>query len=223
MESVTLAQEEQTRHQVIDSWTADPVTTEQAATLMGVSALHIRRILAAHSKEGVAALAHGHRGRRAPNATPRPLRSEVLRLARSRYPETSHTHLSELLRNSGGMEIGRTKLRRMLSGAGLQSLRRRRPARHRIRRQRKPCEASDTALRHTHCPVHRPALSLQERTRARSTPCTHTVQRYGQMYAQAEARFRVKQNLQTGGCAGTAGVVAPQSGRGADPMERRRS
>ena len=119
---------------------AEHMTLDQAATLMGVSARHTRRILAAYREEGAAALAHGHRGRRAPNKTPETLRSEVLRLARSRYSETNHTHLSELLREREGIEIGRTTLRRILTSAGLKSPRHRRPPRHRVRRQRMPRE-----------------------------------------------------------------------------------
>ena len=114
------------------------MTVEQAATLMGVSTRHTRRILAAYREEGAAALAHGHRGRRAPNATPESLRSEVLRLARSRYSGTNHTHLSELLREREGIEVGRTTLRRILTSAALKSPRHRRPPRHRVRRQRMP-------------------------------------------------------------------------------------
>ena len=41
---------------------AEHVILDQAATLMGVSVRHTRRILAAHRKEGAAALAHGNRG-----------------------------------------------------------------------------------------------------------------------------------------------------------------
>ena len=52
---------------------------------MGVSARHTRRILAAYSKEGAAALAHGNRGRRPANATPDPLATDVVVLARTRY------------------------------------------------------------------------------------------------------------------------------------------
>ena len=37
------------------------MTTEQAATLMGVSTRHTRRILAAYRQEGAAAIAHGNR------------------------------------------------------------------------------------------------------------------------------------------------------------------
>ena len=46
---------------------AGGATIEQASTLMGVSIRHTWRILAAYRKDGAAALAHGHRGRRAPN------------------------------------------------------------------------------------------------------------------------------------------------------------
>ena len=107
---------------------------------MGVSTRHTRRILAAYTEEGAAALAHGHRGRRAPNTTPDSIRAEVLSLARTMYSGVNHTHLSELLRERDGMDIARNTLRRILVGAGLVSPRRRRPPKHRIRRQRMPRE-----------------------------------------------------------------------------------
>ena len=116
------------------------MTMDQAATLMGVSIRHTRRILAAYRERGASALAHGNRGLRATNATPEATRAEVLRLAQYRYPETNHTHLGELLREREGIDIARTTLRRILAGAGLKSPRRRRPPRHRVRRQRMPRE-----------------------------------------------------------------------------------
>ena len=59
MENVTLTQKEQARLQVLNSLLAEHMTVEQAATLMGVSTRHTRRILAAYREEGAAALAHG--------------------------------------------------------------------------------------------------------------------------------------------------------------------
>ena len=135
-EHVTLTQREQTRLQVLNSLMADHMTTEQAATLMGVSARHTRRILAAYSKEGAAALAHGNRGRRPANATSDPLATDVVVLARTRYAGVNHTHLSELLREREGIDIGRNTLRKILTDAGMNSPRRRRPPKHRVRRQR---------------------------------------------------------------------------------------
>ena len=140
MENVTLTQREQARLQVLNSLLAEHMTLEQAATLMGVSTRHTRRILAAYSKEGAAALAHGNRGRRPANATPDPLATGVVVLARTRYAGVNHTHLSELLREREGIDIGRNTLRKILTSAGLRSPRHRRPPRHRVRRQRMPRE-----------------------------------------------------------------------------------
>ena len=131
-----MTQKEQARLQVLNSLLAGHMTTEQAATLMGVSTRHTRRILAAYKQEGAAALAHGNRGRRPANATPETMATHVVDLARTRYAGVNHTHLSELLREREGIETGRTTLRRILVRAGLNSPRRRRPPKHRVRRQR---------------------------------------------------------------------------------------
>ena len=131
-------QKEQSRLQILNSLLSEHIGLDQAAMLMGVSTRHTRRILAAYREEGAAALAHGHRGRRAPNTTPDLTRAEVLRLARTTYLGVNHTHLSELLREREGIDIPRNTLRRILVGAGLPSPRRRRPPKHRVRRERMP-------------------------------------------------------------------------------------
>ena len=64
--------------------------------------------------------------------------ADVVRLASTRYQGANHTHLSELLAEREGIDIGRTTLRRILLDAGLSSPRRRRPPKHRVRRQRMP-------------------------------------------------------------------------------------
>ena len=133
-------QKEQARLQALNSLLAGHMTIEQASTLMGVSIRHTWRILAAYRKEGAAALAHGHRGRRAPNAISEATRAAVLHLARTRYSGTNHTHMSELLREHEGIDITRSTLRRLLVNAGENSPRGRRPPKHRVRRQRMPRE-----------------------------------------------------------------------------------
>ena len=130
MENVTLNQREQTRLQILNSLLTEHITVDQAATLMGVSTRHVWRLLAAYRKEGAAALAHGNRGRRPSNITSETTRSRVIHLARTRYSGANHTHLSELLREHEGIDIGRTTLRGILVNAGLVS----------PRRQRMPCE-----------------------------------------------------------------------------------
>ncbi len=71
---------------------------------------------------------------------PRPFLADVVHLAGKRYPGANHTHLSKLLSEREGIDIGRTTLRRILISAGLKSPRRRRPPKHRVRRQRMPRE-----------------------------------------------------------------------------------
>ena len=106
-----MTQKEQARLQVLNSLLTEHMTLDQAATLMGVTTRHTRRILAAYREKGVAAVAHGHRGRRPPNATPEPVATAVVHLARTRYAGANHTHLSELLSERDGIDIGRTTLR----------------------------------------------------------------------------------------------------------------
>ena len=152
MENMTLTPKEQARLQVLNSLLAEHMTLDQAATLMGVTTRHTRRILAAYREEGAAAVAHGHRGRKPRHATPDAVVADVIRLARTRYEGANHTHLSELLSEREGIDIGRTTLRRILVKAGLSSPRRRRPPRHRVRRQRMPRQGMLIQLDGSHHP-----------------------------------------------------------------------
>ncbi len=129
---------EQTRLKILNSLLAEHMTLDQAAVLMAVSPCHARRILAAYQEKGSATVVHGLRGRKPANATPEPVATAVVHLARTRYAGTNHTHLSELLSEGDG--IDRTTLRRILVNAGLSSPRRSRPPKHRVRRQRMPRE-----------------------------------------------------------------------------------
>ena len=138
MENVTFTPKEQMRVQVLNSLLAEQIALDQAAELMGVSTRHARRITTAYREDGAAALAHGHRGRKPVNATPEAVIADVVHLAGTRYQGANHTHLSELLAEREGIDIGRTTLRRILLDAGLSSPRRHRPPKHRVRRQRMP-------------------------------------------------------------------------------------
>ena len=70
----------------------------------------------------------------------------------ARYEGANHTHLSELLSERDGIDIGRTTLRRILVNAGLSSPRRRRPPKHRVRRQRMPREGMLIRMDGSHHP-----------------------------------------------------------------------
>jgi len=140
MEGLTLSAKEQNRLHVLNGVLEREWTVAEAAQLLGVSERHTWRVLAAYRQEGAAALVHGNRGRSPPNATPVRIAEQVISLAGDRYQGVNHTHFAELLAEREGIKLSRSTVRRLLTGVGLSSKRRRRPPCHRYRRQRMPQE-----------------------------------------------------------------------------------
>ena len=140
MKGLTLNQREQTRLEILNRVLQGWVRMHEAVPLLGVSERQAWRLLAAYRKEGAAALAHGNRGRRPVNTTPPVVRDQVVTLARTQYAGLNHTHLTEFLAERASIGLARTTVRKILTEAGLPSPRRRRPPRHRQRRERKPQE-----------------------------------------------------------------------------------
>ena len=139
-EIVTLSKKEQTRLMVLNGIDMGRLTAREAAQVLALSLRHVRRILAAYRKEGAAALAHGNRGRRPHNALDDELKKRVLELAQSAYAGCNTQHFTELLAEREGIAISRSVVRVILLRAGLRSPRKRRPPRHRSRRERYPGE-----------------------------------------------------------------------------------
>ena len=147
-----MTQREQARLQVLNSVLEHQIQVDGAAQVLGVSKRHLWRTLAAYRKEGAAELAHGNRGRSPRNATPEGTKAEVGYLARTSYPGANHTHLTELLAQREGIVLGRSTVRRILVSAGITSPRRRRPPRHRVRRQRMPHQGMLVQIDGSHHP-----------------------------------------------------------------------
>lgn len=137
-EQVTLSGKEQRRLVVLNAMNRGEVSSHEAADVLELSTRQVRRICAAYRKEGAAALEHGNRGRRPPNAVDETVRQRVVELAQTRYPGCNHVHLSELLAEREGIELSRSTVRRVLDGAGIVSPRTRRAPKHRRRRDRYP-------------------------------------------------------------------------------------
>lgn len=138
MKDLTLNPIEQTRLHVLNSVLEHQLPATQAAELLEVSERHAWRLLAAYRREGAAALAHGNRGRRPRNAVSDDEANAVIQLASTIYAGANHTHLSELLREREGIDLSRQTVHRILTQAGIPSPRKRRPPKHRVRRQRMP-------------------------------------------------------------------------------------
>jgi len=139
-ERVTLTRKEQNRLMVLNGVEVGRIIAREAAEVLGLSLRHVRRILAAYRKEGAAALAHGNRGRRPHNALDDELKKRVLELAQSIYAGCNTQHFAELLAEREGIAVSRSAVRLILLRAGLRSPRKRRPPKHRSRRERYPRE-----------------------------------------------------------------------------------
>lgn len=137
---VTLTQDEQRRLIVLNKVGAGGLVAWQAAQVLGLSLRQVRRLIAAYRKEGAAALMHGNRGRKPPNAIEGNLRQEVVALASSKYRGFNQQHFTELLAEREGICLSRSSVRSILVGCGVKSPRERRAPRHRSRRGRYPQE-----------------------------------------------------------------------------------
>jgi len=138
--NVTLSKKEARRVNVLNEVEKGGMTGNQAATVMDISLRHARRLLAAYRKEGIAALAHGNRGRKPHNAIEEELRQQVLELYGCKYSGFNHQHFTEKLAECEDICLSRCSVRNILLKSGIRSPRKRRPPKHLSRRERYPRE-----------------------------------------------------------------------------------
>ena len=135
---VTLNREEQRRLMVLNEVGRGRLGGRQAAEVLKLSLRQSRRLIVAYRKEGAQALAHGNRGRKPPNAIEEELRQQVLELASCKYSGFNHQHFTELLAEREDIFLSRSSVRNILLESGIRSPRKRRPPKHRSRRERYP-------------------------------------------------------------------------------------
>ena len=135
-----MSKQEQRRAWVVSRVMAGELGVAEAARLLQLSERSIRRLRARMEREGPAALVHGNRGRVSPRRLSEATRAKVLDLVEERYGDVNDVHLSELLAEREGIRLSRAALRRLLRASGRPARRRRRPPRHRSRRDRMPKE-----------------------------------------------------------------------------------
>jgi transposase len=137
-EILILNRKEQIRLSVLNQMEKKRLTMSKAASLLGLSERQVWRLLSAYRKEGAQGLAHGNRGKKPTNAIPEELRQTVLSLATTKYQGFNHLHFHEKLAECEEVFLSRSSIRNILVGSGLSSPQKRRPAKHRSRRQRYP-------------------------------------------------------------------------------------
>jgi len=135
-----LNRKEQNRLTVLSEVEAKRLAVDKAAILLELSPRHTWRLLSDYRKEGASALAHGNRGQMPANATEETIRQQVIELAKSKYLGFNQQHFTEKLNEKEGIELSRSSVRRILLKVGIRSPQKRRPPKHRSRRERYPKE-----------------------------------------------------------------------------------
>ena len=140
MDNYTIAVRERDmkRYELLNQVLEGKLTLAAAAPALGVSYRHAKRLKGKVAQGGLAALAHGNRGRSPSNQRDDELRRQVLALSRQRYGEFNDTHLAEVLAEREGITLSRETVRRWRRQAGIKPKWRRRAPQHRRRRDRKP-------------------------------------------------------------------------------------
>jgi len=133
---VTLNKREEKRLMVLNYVEKGKMRGGEAAVVLEVSLRHVRRLLAAYRREGARALAHGNRGKKPPNTVDCGIRKRIIGLAGSKYAGFNTQHFTEMLSEREGIKLSRSTVRRMLIEGGVSRPRKRRPPKHRSRRER---------------------------------------------------------------------------------------
>src|SRR5215470_4847326 len=139
-ENITLNEEEQKRLYVLNQVIAGKLIAREAGELLKRSVRQVRRWIADYRRRGAVAVIHGNRGRAPVNRAGKAAVNRIVKLAKGPYSGFNQQHFSEMLAEREGIALSRSSVRRILAKAGIPSPRRRRPAKHRSRRERYPQE-----------------------------------------------------------------------------------
>jgi hypothetical protein len=114
------------------------LTVVQAATLVGISKRQMQRICRAVDKLGRNGVLHGNAGRAPAHRLKKRVRERIVKLMRVKYVGFNDKHFSEKLVEVEKLKVSRATVRRILRAAGIGAAKKRRPPKHRRRRDRKP-------------------------------------------------------------------------------------
>jgi transposase len=136
-EQITLSQGQLQRVRVMSLVEAGKITLREAAEKIGRSYRQAKRIWKRVKEEGAKGVIHGNTGKPSNHRTPREVQEKILQLSRQRYGEFNDTHFTEKLTEREKIGLSRETVRKMRREAGIEPKRRRRPQKHRKRRERK--------------------------------------------------------------------------------------
>ena len=127
------------RWDVLQRVMAGKLTMGQAAEITQLSVRQVRRLRRRAERDGRAAVLHGNRGRPPEHTLAATTRARILTLRRTTYRDFNDTHFTEkLATETPPIMVSVRTVRRVLRGAGIGSVWRRRVRQHHRRRERKP-------------------------------------------------------------------------------------
>src|SRR5574342_139684 len=136
----TLTMKEEKRLEIIQRVFRGKLTVVRAAMVLGVSERQCYRIKARVVRGGPSGVVHGNRGRPSRYKVKEKTQRRIVELARGKYRGFNDHHLTEKLVEGEGIKACREKVRQILRAKGIASPRKRRPNKHRSRRERRAAE-----------------------------------------------------------------------------------
>ncbi len=131
---------EQRRLMILNKLEKGELKNREAAQLLCLSERHVKRLKSRYRARAAEALAHGNRGRKPVHAVSDNIRTRIVDLVQRKYTGFNQQHFTEMLIEREGIAVSRSTVRRILLKVGIRSPRRRRPPKHRKRRDRYPQE-----------------------------------------------------------------------------------
>ena len=125
------------RRDAIQRVKAGALTVVMAAQILGLTERQVRRLVRRFEKGGPESLVHGNAGRSPAHRADENIRKQVVALMRGKYAGFNDQHFTEKLAEREGLKLSRSTVRRILRGAGIVAVHKRRARKHRRRRDRK--------------------------------------------------------------------------------------
>ena len=124
-ELITLSTRELERLRIISKVMDRSMTQKEASVILGICDRQIRNLIVKIKDEGDKGIAHGNRGREAPNKMSKAQEARIAEIVKKKYADFRPTLASEKLRESHGIRLGREKLRQIMIAEGLWKVRKR--------------------------------------------------------------------------------------------------
>lgn len=133
---IFLSKKEEMIFRVIEDFRLGKISRKLAALKLGVSEKTIQRKTAAIRKKGIAGVKHGNAGREAHNKVDADLKADIMSIYKSNFLNFNYFHALEMILEEHCLKISYSTFRKWCRDVGLGKVRRRRPAKARVIRER---------------------------------------------------------------------------------------